>query len=70
MALAGVNLTIKEGQKVALVGRTGSGKSSIVSLLLRLVPQAGGETLVSGQPLASRPLYSYRSTLAVVPQAT
>ncbi|MFP4187705.1 MAG: ABC transporter ATP-binding protein [Acholeplasmataceae bacterium] len=49
--LKGVNFTIEPGQTVALIGRTGSGKSTIINLLLRMYDYQAGEILIDGVPL-------------------
>ena len=49
--IEGLNLLIKAGNKVAIVGRTGSGKSTLVQLLPRLFEPTKGEILLDGRPL-------------------
>lgn len=66
--LKGVNLDIKPGQKVALVGHSGSGKSTIVSLLLRLYSFDRGRILLDGRDIRDFDLPAYRSVFAIVPQ--
>src|SRR5690606_18292238 len=51
--LKDMNFEIKPGQSVALVGRTGSGKTSVISLLQRLYDYNSGEILLDGIPLKS-----------------
>ena len=53
MALDDVSFTIEPGQFVAIVGHSGSGKSSIINLLMRFYQQKAGEILIDDQPLAS-----------------
>jgi ABC-type multidrug transport system fused ATPase/permease subunit len=66
--LNSINLDIKAGQKVALVGASGGGKSTIVKLLLRLYDLEGGQILVDGQPLSHYNLLQLRKNIAIVPQ--
>jgi ATP-binding cassette, subfamily B, bacterial len=66
--LKGVNLTIKSGQKIALVGTSGAGKSTIMQLILRFHQATEGSILVDGKDLASYDISDYRQNLALVPQ--
>ena len=66
--LKGVDLTIKAGQKVALVGASGAGKSTIAQLVLRFYENTEGSVLVDGKSLADYNLTEYRQNLALVPQ--
>jgi len=66
--LKSLNLSIKGGQKVALVGASGSGKSTIVQLLLRFYGIQGGEITVDGQNIQDYDIRAYRSNFGMVPQ--
>ena len=66
--LRGVNLTIKAGQKVALVGASGAGKSTIMQLVLRFHENQEGNILVDGKPMKDYDITEYRQNLALVPQ--
>lgn len=66
--LRGIDLDIKPGQKIALVGQSGSGKSTIVSLLMRLYPWQKGKITLDGQDISEMDLSAYRSVYAIVPQ--
>ncbi len=66
--LAGVNLRIDPGKRVALVGPSGAGKSTIASLLQRFHDPVSGEIRVDGQPLSSYDLTGFRKRIAFVPQ--
>jgi ATP-binding cassette subfamily B protein len=66
--LHGVSFTADAGQTVAIVGPTGSGKSTVVALLTRRYDPDEGEILLDGVPLADIPLDVVRATVAVVPQ--
>ena len=63
-----LNFVIRRGEKVALVGKSGSGKSTIINLLLRLYSAGEGEIKVDGLPVERYNLTAYRSNLGVVPQ--
>jgi len=63
-----INLRIAPGERVALVGASGAGKSTIASLLLRFHDPVGGEVSIDGIPLKNLPLTSLRKRMAFVPQ--
>lgn len=65
-----LNLTIKPGEKVGLVGYSGAGKSSLVNLLLRYFESKGGAILVDGQNIDEVTQDSLRENIAVIPQDT
>ena len=67
-ALDDVSLTVEPRQKIAVVGRTGSGKSTLSLLLLGLYPLNEGEILYDGQPLQGLDYRSLRSQFGVVLQ--
>ncbi|WP_431958424.1 ABC transporter ATP-binding protein [Nocardia lijiangensis] len=67
-ALGEVNLRIAPGQKVALVGETGAGKSTLVKLLARFYDPTEGAVLVDGVDIRRYRLRDYRKRLGVVPQ--
>ena len=67
-AISGVNLTIKPGETVALVGQTGAGKSTLVKLIARFYDVTSGAVLVDGTDVRHYDLASYRHQLGVVPQ--
>lgn len=66
--LQDLNFVIRHGEKVALVGKSGSGKSTIINLLLRLYSVGEGTIKVDGMPVDHYNLTAYRSNLGVVPQ--
>ena len=66
--LDNVNLTIHAGEKVGLVGRSGSGKSSLVNLLLRFRDAEGGNILIDNQPVDAVTQDSLRRQIGMVTQ--
>jgi ATP-binding cassette subfamily B protein len=68
--LRDINLTIEAGQTVAFVGRTGSGKSTLISLITRLVEAPPGTVLIDGVSVRDYPLAQLRSAIGYVPQET
>lgn len=66
--LKGIDLEIKEGQKIALVGQSGSGKSTIVSLLMRFYPLDQGEILIGEKPIDQYNITHLRQNIGIVPQ--
>jgi ATP-binding cassette subfamily B protein len=66
--LRGIDETIPAGTTVAIVGRTGSGKSTLVSLIPRLFDPTEGAVLIDGVDARRRDLASLRSAVAAVPQ--
>ncbi|ORZ34461.1 P-loop containing nucleoside triphosphate hydrolase protein [Catenaria anguillulae PL171] len=66
--LRGITATIPPGARVAVVGRTGAGKSSMLAALLRLTEPNGGEILIDGINVQNVSLYDLRSRMAVIPQ--
>jgi ATP-binding cassette subfamily B protein len=67
-ALKNVSFTVKEGQTVAILGKTGSGKSTILDLIARLYDVQSGEILIDGRPIKSLNLNSLRNAIGAVPQ--
>lgn len=63
-----VSLRIRAGEKVALVGASGGGKSTIVKLLLRLYELQRGKITVDGQALSDYNILQLRKNIAIVPQ--
>ncbi len=68
--LKDIDLEIQAGHTVAFVGKTGSGKSTLVSLIPRLMDAPAGSILIDGRPVQSYPLAQLRRSIGFVPQET
>jgi ABC-type multidrug transport system fused ATPase/permease subunit len=66
--LKGIDISIKPGEKIALVGQSGSGKSTIVQLLFKFYNPDQGKIVVDGKDIRDYNVSWYRNQLAVVPQ--
>jgi ABC-type multidrug transport system fused ATPase/permease subunit len=67
-ALSGIELNIKNGEKIGLCGRTGSGKSSLVAALFGLLHQREGEIRIDGVPTTDVEVQELRSKIIALPQ--
>jgi len=68
VSLNNINLTIKHGETIALVGSTGSGKTTLVNLLIRFYNPTDGKILINNNDINSFELESYRSNFSFVDQ--
>ena len=68
--LRNINMYIPPGATFAIVGETGSGKSSLVNLIARVYDLTDGELLIDGRPIRQYPLKVLRSNIGYVPQET
>lgn len=66
-ALENINISLKRGQSLGLVGQTGSGKSTLINLLLGLYKSSSGEILVNGIPLPEK-MEEWSTRIGYVPQ--
>jgi len=67
-ALEGVNFSLKKGETLGIIGKTGSGKSSLAYLIMRLLDPTKGEILIDGNRLSDIDLTTWRETIGYVPQ--
>ncbi|CAJ2663696.1 unnamed protein product [Trifolium pratense] len=68
LVLKGITCTFKEGSRVGVVGRTGSGKSTLISALFRLVEPSRGDIFIDGMNICSMGLKDLRMRLSIIPQ--
>jgi ATP-binding cassette subfamily B protein len=67
-ALIDFNLEVKKGEKIAIIGHTGAGKSTIAQLLLRMYDPGSGTVSVNGVPVNQFPVKKLRNRVSYVPQ--
>ena len=68
LILKGITVSIKSGEKIGVVGRTGSGKSTLVQALFRIVEPAEGHIIIDGVNICTLGLRDLRSRFGVIPQ--
>ncbi len=68
MALKEVSFSVAPGELLAIIGRTGSGKSTIANLLMRMYDCTSGEIVIDGKPIQALNLENYRAQTGFVPQ--
>jgi ATP-binding cassette subfamily B protein len=67
-ALQNVTFTVHKGETLAILGKTGSGKSTIVSLISRLYDVSEGHISIDGKEISTLNLYDLRNSIGIVPQ--
>ncbi|MGH7813476.1 MAG: ABC transporter ATP-binding protein [Candidatus Binataceae bacterium] len=67
-ALKDINVRVRPGEKLAIVGRTGAGKSTMVKLLVRILEPAAGRVTLDGRDVRALPLHPLRRAIGMVPQ--
>jgi ATP-binding cassette subfamily B multidrug efflux pump len=67
-ALQGVSFTVHEGETLAILGKTGSGKSTIISLISRLYDVTEGQITIDEKEISKVNLYDLRNNIGIVPQ--
>uniref|UniRef100_A0A8C7NBR0 Canalicular multispecific organic anion transporter 2-like n=1 Tax=Oncorhynchus kisutch TaxID=8019 RepID=A0A8C7NBR0_ONCKI len=68
LVLKNLTVSVKGGEKIGIVGRTGAGKSSMTLCLFRLLEAAGGEITIDGVKISEIGLHDLRSKLTIIPQ--
>ncbi|KAK0662165.1 Multidrug resistance protein 1 [Lasiodiplodia hormozganensis] len=68
LALKGISLSIRAGEYVAFVGRSGAGKSSSIALIERFFDPTSGTVFMDGENIKNKPVYSHRARIGLVEQ--
>ncbi|KAL1369219.1 hypothetical protein HN51_023337 [Arachis hypogaea] len=68
LVLKGITLSISGGEKIGVVGRTGSGKSTLIQVFFRLVEPTGGKIIIDGIDISVLGLHDLRSRFGIIPQ--
>lgn len=68
LVLKGLSMHVRAGERIGVVGRTGAGKSTIMSTLFRLQELSGGSIVIDGVDISQIGLHDLRSKLAIIPQ--
>ncbi|CDP20846.1 unnamed protein product, partial [Coffea canephora] len=68
LVIKGITLSIKGGEKIGVVGRTGGGKSTLIQVFFRLVEPSEGRIIIDGIDISTLGLYDLRSRFGIIPQ--
>ncbi|GMP76547.1 hypothetical protein CsSME_00033165 [Camellia sinensis var. sinensis] len=68
LVIKGVSVNIYGGEKIGIVGRTGSGKSTLIQVFFRLVVPSGGKIIIDGVDICKLGLHDLRSRFGIIPQ--
>lgn len=67
MVLKKLNMTIKGGEKIGVVGRTGAGKTTISLAMTRIIELASGRIAIDGLPIGNMSLKQVREAITIIP---
>ncbi len=67
-ALQNISFTVKKGETLAILGKTGSGKSTILSLISRMYDVTDGKITIDGSEISTVNLFDLRNSIGIVPQ--
>jgi len=68
-ALSGLDLTVRQGEMLGIIGRSGAGKSSLADVLTGLIEPSAGQILIDGRPLERADQAAWRAQVGLVPQS-
>lgn len=68
LVIKGITLSIKGGEKIGVVGRTGGGKSTLIQVFFRLVEPSGGRIIIDDIDISTLGLHDLRSRFGIIPQ--